>query len=64
MGDMTNAYKVLVGNPEGRRFLRGSRCRWENNIKVDPGEILFEFVEWIHLAQYKDSWRAFVTTVI
>jgi hypothetical protein len=28
-------YKVLVGNPRGRRPLERSRCRWEDNIKMD-----------------------------
>jgi hypothetical protein len=28
-------YRVLVGKPEGKRLLRRSRRRWENNIKMD-----------------------------
>jgi hypothetical protein len=33
MGKEKSAYRVLVGNPEGKRPLGRSRCRWENNIK-------------------------------
>jgi hypothetical protein len=39
MGDMRNAYKILVRKPEGQRPLRSSRCRWENNIRMDLREI-------------------------
>jgi hypothetical protein len=28
-----NSYKILVGNPGGRRKLGRPRCRWEHNIK-------------------------------
>jgi hypothetical protein len=30
-----NAYKKLVGKPEGKRPLRRPRRRWEDNIKMD-----------------------------
>jgi hypothetical protein len=30
-----NAYKVLVGKPEGRRSLRIFGPKWENNIKMN-----------------------------
>jgi hypothetical protein len=33
-----NAYRILVGKPEGKRPLRRWRHRWENNIKVDLRE--------------------------
>jgi hypothetical protein len=33
MGDKGNAFKVLVGRPEGMRPLGRRRRRWENNIK-------------------------------
>jgi hypothetical protein len=32
---MTNVYKILVGNPEGKMPLRRSRRKWEDNIKMD-----------------------------
>jgi hypothetical protein len=35
MADMRNAYKVLVGKPEGKRPLGGPRSRWEDNIRLD-----------------------------
>jgi len=33
--EIRNSYKILVGKPEGRRPLGRSRCRWEDNIKMD-----------------------------
>jgi len=33
-------------------------------IRMDLREVWVEDVDWIHLAQDKDQWRAVVTTVI
>jgi hypothetical protein len=30
-----NAYRVLVGKPEGKRSPERPRCRWKDNIKMD-----------------------------
>jgi hypothetical protein len=57
-------FKVLVGMPEGKRPLERPRCRWENEFKTDLREISREGVEWIHLAQDRDGWRAVVNTVM
>ena len=35
MEQSRNAYRVLVGKPEGKRPLVRSRRRWEDNIKMD-----------------------------
>jgi hypothetical protein len=59
-----NAYNVLVGEPEGRRPLGRPRRRREDNIKMDLWEIGFGDVDWIHLAQDRDRWRALVNTVM
>jgi hypothetical protein len=32
-----NAYRILVGTPEGSRPLGRPRCSWEDNIKMDLG---------------------------
>ena len=49
-GDRRGVYRVLVGKPEGKRLLGRSRCRWEDNIKVDLQEVRCGGMEWIELA--------------
>jgi len=50
-----------VGKPEGKRSLGRSGRRWEDNIKVDLQDVgCGGGVEWIELAQDRDSWRALV----
>jgi hypothetical protein len=34
MGDMGNAYSILVGKPEGKRPLERPSRKWEDNIKA------------------------------
>jgi hypothetical protein len=51
MGEKRNAYRILVGKPEGKRQLGRPRCRWVDDIKMDLKEIGWEGREWIQLAQ-------------
>jgi hypothetical protein len=62
--EMRNAYKILVGKPEGKRPLGRPWHRWEDNIKMDLKEIGFEGVDWIHLPQDRGQWWALVNTVM
>ena len=39
MGESRSAYRALEGKPEGRRLLGRPRCRWEDNIKIDPEKV-------------------------
>ena len=43
---------------------RGSRRRWEDNIKIDPQEIGCGGRDWIELSQDSDRWRALVNAVM
>jgi hypothetical protein len=61
---MRNAYKILVGKPEGRKPLGITRRKWEDNIRMDLRETGCEGVDWIRLAQDRDQWRAVVNTVM
>jgi hypothetical protein len=61
---MTNAYKILVVKPEGKRPLGRPTRRGEDNIKIDLREIELEGVDWIHLAQDRDRCPALVNTVM
>jgi hypothetical protein len=63
MGEKRNAYRLLVGKPEGRRPLGRPRRRWVVNIKMDLLEICWGSVDWIGLVQDRDKWRALVNAV-
>ena len=57
-------YRVLVGNPEGKRPLGRPRRRWEDNIKMDLQEVGYGGLDWIELAQDRDRWRPLVNAVV
>jgi hypothetical protein len=59
-----NAYRMLVGKPEGKRPLGRPRRRWVDNIKVNLRKIGWYSMDWIDLAQDRDQWRALVNTVM
>jgi hypothetical protein len=64
MGEKGNVYRLLVGKSEGKRPLGRPRCRWIDNIKMDPLEIGLSVVDGIGLAQDRYSWRALVNVVM
>jgi hypothetical protein len=59
MGEMRNAYRLLVGKPEGRRPLGRPRRRWLDLVQARWGD-----VDWIGLAQNRDRWRALVNSIL
>jgi hypothetical protein len=64
MGEKRNTYRLLVGKPEGKRPLGKPRRKWVDNIKMDLGEIEWDGVDWIDIAQDGDQWRALVNTAL
>jgi hypothetical protein len=63
-GEKRNAYRILVGKPEGKRPLGRSIRTWMDNIKMDLGEIGWDGMDWIDLADDRDQWGALVNTVM
>jgi hypothetical protein len=56
---------LLVREPEGKRPLKKPRLRWEDNIKIDLGEIGWgAVINWICLAHYGDMWRGLVNAIM
>jgi hypothetical protein len=63
-GGRRDAYRVLVGKPEGKSPFGRSRRRWEDNIMMDRQEVGCEGRDWIDLAQDRDKWRTLVNAVM
>jgi hypothetical protein len=64
MGKKRNAYRLLVGKPEGRRPQGRPRRRWLDNIRMDLVEVGWGDVDRIGLAQDRDRWRALVNSAL
>jgi hypothetical protein len=64
MGEKRNAYRLVVGKPEGKRPLGTPRRRCLNNIRMDLGEMVWGGVDWIGLAQGRAKWRTLVNSVL
>jgi hypothetical protein len=56
--------KFLSENSKVRDFLEDVGRRWEDNIRMDLREIGWEGMNWMHLAQDREQWRAVVNTVM
>ena len=64
MGEERVVYRVLVGKADGKRPLGRPRRRWVDNIRMDLQEVRCGCVDWIGLAQDRDSWRTLVSAVM
>jgi hypothetical protein len=64
MGEKRNAYRILVGNPEGKSPLGRPRCRWVDSIKIDVRKIGWDGMDLIDEAEDRDQWRALVNTMM
>ena len=64
MGWETGVYRVLVGKLEAKRTLGRPRRRWVDNIRMDLQEVGGGYVDWIFLAQDRDSCRTLVSAVM
>jgi hypothetical protein len=64
IGEKRNAYRLLVGKPEGRRPLGRPRRRCVDNIRMDLGEVGCDDVDWIGLVKDRNRWRALVNSVL
>jgi hypothetical protein len=63
-GEKRNAYRLLMGKPEGMIPLGRPRRRWVDNIRMDFGEVGWGDVDWIGLVKDRNRWRAVVNSVL
>jgi len=64
VGEERKLYRVLVGKPKRRRNLGRPRRRCVDNIMMYIQEMRCWFIDWIALAQDRDSWRTLVSAVM
>jgi hypothetical protein len=57
-------YMILLEKPEGKGPLLRPRCRWVNNIKMDLRVIVCSGIDWVDLAQDKNTRRALLNMVM
>jgi hypothetical protein len=53
-GEKRNPYRILVGNPEGKRPLGRTRRKWVDNMEMVLREIVWDDIDWIDMAQDRD----------
>jgi hypothetical protein len=63
-GEKRNAYKLLMGKPEGKRPLGRPKHRWVDNIRMDLGEVGWGDMGLIGLAKDRNRWRALLNSVL
>jgi hypothetical protein len=64
IGEERNVYRLLIGKPEGKRPLERTRCRWINNIKIDPLGLGLGGVDWIGVTQDRYRWMSLDNAVM
>ena len=56
-GAIQECIQSLVRKPKGKRPSGSSRCRWEDNIKMNFRKVGCDPGDWIALAEYRDQWQ-------
>jgi hypothetical protein len=64
MVERRDAYRILVGRPEGRRPLGIPRHSWEDVILKWVFKKWAGVMDWIDLAHDRDRWQAVVNVVM
>ena len=62
-GGGEGVYRDLMGKPKGKRPLGRPRRRWEDSIKTDLQEVGCDVMDWIELAQDRDKYLRYFSSV-
>jgi len=62
-GGEESCVRGLSGKPDGKRLLVRPKHRGEDNIKMDLQEVGWD-MNWIDLAQDRDSWGTLIIAVM
>ena len=54
----------MYNNIEGKRALGRNRSRWEDNIKIDLPEVVWDGLDWSYQALDRERWRALANAVM
>ena len=57
-------FKILTGTTTGKRPLRRTGRRWEDNIRMDLKEIGINAGNWVDSVQDRNYWRALVNAAL
>ena len=60
MEEVRSAFKILTGEPTGKRISGRARRRWEDNIKMTFEEMGINAGNWVDSAQNRNDWRVLV----
>jgi hypothetical protein len=64
MGEMRTAYDILVRKPEWKSPLGKPRLIWEDESSMGLSRVGWEVMDWMHLDQDRNQWRALVNTLM
>ena len=64
MEEGRNAFKILTGEPAGKRPLGKPRCRSEDNIRMYLKEMCNNKRNWVDSAEDRDYWRALLNAAL
>ena len=64
MEEGRSAFKILTGEPTGKRPLGRPRRRWEDNIRMNLEEIGINAGNWVDSPKDRNYWRALVNAAL
>ena len=64
MEEGRSTFNILADKPTGKRYLGRSRCKWEDNIRIDLKKISINTRNWLDSARDRNYWRVLVNAAL